>query len=104
MLSTKLALGLLLAITLRASSLKHHLFVSNLSPPASLYALEFDDETLDLRITNNMTADAPHSWITFNVRPPLTSSPYSPTNPPYSTTRQTYTAPPTSPPASPATP
>ncbi|KAK3695879.1 Lactonase, 7-bladed beta-propeller-domain-containing protein [Podospora appendiculata] len=48
------------------SAVKHALFVGNLNAPASIYALEFDDETFDFQMTNNITADASHSWITFN--------------------------------------
>jgi hypothetical protein len=48
----------------------HNLFVGNLVPPASIYALEFNDETNDFRIVKNHTADASHAWITFDVKPP----------------------------------
>jgi hypothetical protein len=50
-----------------ASCLKHHLYVGNLYGPSRLHALEFDDETLTFVKTNEITADAPHAWITFNV-------------------------------------
>ncbi|RYP05148.1 hypothetical protein DL764_004002 [Monosporascus ibericus] len=43
----------------------HHLIVGNLVSPASLYVLEFDDESLDLRIVSNNSAHSPHAWITF---------------------------------------
>ncbi|KAK7959888.1 putative carboxy-cis-cis-muconate cyclase [Apiospora aurea] len=45
----------------------HHLFVGNLYPPPRLYALAFDDETLALEITANMTADSSHAWIAFDA-------------------------------------
>ncbi|KAB5566264.1 Lactonase, 7-bladed beta-propeller-domain-containing protein [Coniochaeta sp. 2T2.1] len=68
MLVTRSLVGFILAVFLpQANSAKHHLFVSNLTPPSSLYALEFDDESLSLKVTANITADAPHSWITFNI-------------------------------------
>lgn len=46
----------------------HTLFVGNLRPPASIYALEFDDETHDFKLAKNNSADAPHGWITFDVQ------------------------------------
>lgn len=45
----------------------HNLFVGNLLPPASIYSLEFNDETNDFKLLKNNTADASHAWITFNV-------------------------------------
>ncbi|KAK8030178.1 putative carboxy-cis-cis-muconate cyclase [Apiospora rasikravindrae] len=45
----------------------HHLFVGNLYPPPRLYALAFDDATLALEVTANMTADASHAWIAFDA-------------------------------------
>ncbi|KAK8062155.1 3-carboxy-cis-cis-mucoante lactonizing enzyme [Apiospora hydei] len=45
----------------------HHLFVGNLYPPPRLYALVFDDETLALEVTANMTADSSHAWIAFDA-------------------------------------
>ncbi|KAK4031421.1 hypothetical protein C8A01DRAFT_21345 [Parachaetomium inaequale] len=47
----------------------HNLFVGNLLPPASIYGLEFNDETNDFKIIKNHTADASHAWITFDVKP-----------------------------------
>ncbi|KAK4150802.1 Lactonase, 7-bladed beta-propeller-domain-containing protein [Chaetomidium leptoderma] len=44
----------------------HNLFVGNLLPPASIYALEFNDETHAFKIIKNHTADASHAWITFD--------------------------------------
>ncbi|KAL2063145.1 hypothetical protein VTL71DRAFT_6217 [Oculimacula yallundae] len=44
----------------------HHLFVGNLGLPASIYALEFDDEALTLVMTRNITADSSHAWIAFD--------------------------------------
>ncbi len=96
-MSTPFVLGLLLGTQLPlVSGIKHHLFVSNLSPPSSIYALEFDDETLDFRVTNNLTADAPHSWMTFNVRPIRLHPDSLLTH--HSTIKQTSTAPRTAPP------
>jgi hypothetical protein len=61
-------LGFVLAAPVwEVTGVKHHLYVGNLSPPASLHALEFDDESLDFRVTHTINADAPHAWITFNV-------------------------------------
>jgi hypothetical protein len=45
----------------------HNLFVGNLFAPASIYALEFNDETYDFRVVKNNTADAAHAWITLDV-------------------------------------
>lgn len=56
------------------SGTKHHLYVGNLSPPASLHVLEFDNESLEFRVTNTTAADAPHAWITFNVSVELAAS------------------------------
>lgn len=50
----------------------HHLFVGNLGLPASIYALEFDDEALTLVKTRNITADSSHAWIAFDVFPSVT--------------------------------
>ncbi|KAH7381068.1 carboxy-cis,cis-muconate cyclase [Cadophora sp. MPI-SDFR-AT-0126] len=44
----------------------HHLFVGNLGLPASIYALEFDDQALTLVNTRNITADSSHAWIAFD--------------------------------------
>jgi hypothetical protein len=62
---------LLLPLLPHVIALKHHLFVGTLSPPASIYTLEFDDQSLTFRLTNNITSTAPHSWLSFNVRPPF---------------------------------
>jgi hypothetical protein len=43
----------------------HHLFVGNLSPPAVIHALEFDDVALTLINVKNITADARH--VAFDV-------------------------------------
>ncbi|KAH8893005.1 hypothetical protein GQ53DRAFT_608105, partial [Thozetella sp. PMI_491] len=43
------------------------LFVGNLGPPAMIHALQFDDETYEFKLVNNITADSSHPWITFNV-------------------------------------
>ncbi|KAH7323491.1 carboxy-cis,cis-muconate cyclase [Rhexocercosporidium sp. MPI-PUGE-AT-0058] len=55
----------LLAIQL-VSAKVHHLFVGNLGLPASIHALEFDDEALTLVKTRNITADSSHAWIAFD--------------------------------------
>ncbi|KAL2169384.1 hypothetical protein VTG60DRAFT_6090 [Thermothelomyces hinnuleus] len=59
-------LGYLGALASVASAGIHHLFVGNLVPPASIYALEFDDETNEFTVVKNNTADASHAWITFD--------------------------------------
>jgi hypothetical protein len=46
----------------------HNLFVGNLYVPASVYSLEFNDETNSLKIIKNITADTSHAWIAFSVR------------------------------------
>jgi hypothetical protein len=45
----------------------HHLFVGNLGLPASIHALEFDDEMLVLRKTKTIKADGSSPWITLSV-------------------------------------
>lgn len=44
----------------------HHLFVGNLAQPSAIYALSFDTETFDLKVTKNITATGSHHWITFS--------------------------------------
>ncbi|KAI9740616.1 MAG: hypothetical protein M1834_005197 [Cirrosporium novae-zelandiae] len=48
-----------------ASAKIHHLFVGTFEA-ASLYALEFDDEALTLKIASNISAYDAHSWIAFD--------------------------------------
>ena len=59
-----------LAFSGLAPATVHHLFVGNLGLPASIHALEFDDETLTLVKTRTMSADSSHAWITFDVTYP----------------------------------
>lgn len=47
----------------------HRMFVGNLYPPASIYALQFDDQSLELKMTKNITANSGHAWIALNVSP-----------------------------------
>jgi len=70
MLSSPLILLSLIALTLAKV---HHLFVGNLGVPASIHALEFDDEALTLVKTKTIAADGSHPWISFDVS--LTSLP-----------------------------
>lgn len=63
-------LVLLSGFAILAQGAIHNLFVGNLFSPASIYALEFNDETYDFKIVKNNTADSPHAWITFDVSPP----------------------------------
>lgn len=51
-----------------ARTATHNLFVGNLLPPASIYSLEFDDETNDFKVLRNNTAHSSHAWIAFDVR------------------------------------
>ena len=67
-LSTSL-LAHLTVLTPVAYGAVHNLFVGNLLPPASIYALEFNDETNDFKLLKSNTADASHAWITFDVSP-----------------------------------
>lgn len=58
----------------------HHLFVGNLTPPNSIYALEFDDKALTLTVVKNNTAASAHGWLAFdhnkkNIYGSSTSSP-----------------------------
>ncbi|KAK4245747.1 Lactonase, 7-bladed beta-propeller-domain-containing protein [Corynascus novoguineensis] len=43
-----------------------NMFVGNLVPPASIYSLEFDDETNDFKVLRNNTAHSSHAWIAFD--------------------------------------
>lgn len=52
----------ILGLPALASATTHHLFVGTFSG-ANLYAVEFDDETLSLTLTNNITAHGSHPWI-----------------------------------------
>ena len=56
----------LLLIT-SATAKTHHLFVGNLLLPASIHALEFNDETLTLIKTKTIAADSSHAWVAFDV-------------------------------------
>jgi len=89
MLSSPLILLSLIALTLAKV---HHLFVGNLGVPASIHALEFDDEALTIVKTKTIAADGSHPWISFDVS--LTSLPshYSKQYH-YSTTRKIYMVP-----------
>ncbi|KAL2196975.1 Lactonase, 7-bladed beta-propeller-domain-containing protein [Corynascus similis CBS 632.67] len=49
-----------------ARTATHNLFVGNLLPPASIYSLEFDDETNDFKVLRNNTAHSSHAWIAFD--------------------------------------
>ncbi|KAG9234569.1 hypothetical protein BJ875DRAFT_461254 [Amylocarpus encephaloides] len=62
-----LAVIYFLSIARLATTKIHHLFVGNLGLPASIYALEFDDQALTLVNTRNITADSSHAWIAFDV-------------------------------------
>lgn len=73
-----LALAFLLGCFAVAYARVHHLIVGNLDLPASLYVLEFDDQSLDFRIVSNNTAESSHAWITFGVRSPTLCSFYAP--------------------------
>lgn len=61
----------------------HRLYTSNISPPASIHLLEFDDEMLTLVKTQTIEADNAHAWIAFDVRAPHPSEPAR-----YDTTRR----------------
>ena len=73
-----------LAVAASSYARVHHLIVGNLALPASLYVLEFDDESLEFRIASNNTAVSSHVWITFGVRllPPPPTYLYPIENPP----------------------
>jgi len=58
---------LYLSVVQLATAKIHHLFVGNLGLPASIYALEFDDQELTLVNKRNITADSSHAWIAFDV-------------------------------------
>jgi carboxy-cis,cis-muconate cyclase len=54
-----------LLLASQALAWKHHLFTSSFSTP-HIYALEFDDETYNLKNVANITAHSGHPWITFS--------------------------------------
>lgn len=58
----------------------HHLFVGNLALPASIHALEFDDDALTLVKTRTIPADSSHAWIAFDVPYPLSFIPLKRSN------------------------
>jgi len=57
--------GHLATIVLAAN---HYLFTGNLSPPASIHLLEFDDVAKTIQQVKTFPADSPHNWITLDVR------------------------------------
>ena len=67
MITSIFSLILYLSVARLATAKVHHLFVGNLGLPASIYALEFDDQELTLVNTRNITADSSHAWIAFDV-------------------------------------
>ena len=54
-----------LSAAILAHAAKHHLFVGTFGD-RSLYALEFDDATLSLTLTANISASDTHTWITLS--------------------------------------
>jgi carboxy-cis,cis-muconate cyclase len=50
--------------------MKHHLMIGTWTPPGMIYAVEFDDELLTLKLVKktNIPEDEPISWMTFDVR------------------------------------
>jgi hypothetical protein len=54
-------------LALTVSGAIHNLFVGNLIPPASIHALEFNDETNSFKIVQTHKADSSHAWIAFDV-------------------------------------
>jgi carboxy-cis,cis-muconate cyclase len=81
---------LLCGITPLVRGAIHNLFVGSLVAPASIYALEFDDETYDFKVVKNNTADATHAWITFDVSRPKFAAPLPLSNPPQHAKKNIY--------------
>ena len=48
----------------------HHLMIGTWTPPGAIFTVEFDDETLSLRLVKRteIPHDEPISWMTFDVR------------------------------------
>ena len=63
----RVPLQLLLCAALVVSATVHHLYVGTINGVNSLYAVEFDDETLSLKLTKTFSAVGSHSWICFSV-------------------------------------
>jgi hypothetical protein len=60
-------LFLLVGFTPTVRAAIHNLFVGNLYTPASIHALEFNDETEELKLVRTQPADSSHAWIAFDV-------------------------------------
>jgi hypothetical protein len=45
----------------------HNMFVGNLNDPFTIHALSFNDQTMDLKVTETIQAHSSYAWITFNV-------------------------------------
>lgn len=58
---------ILAALTALSTATIHHLFVGNLALPASIHALEFDDEQLTLVKVASLPADGSSPWINLSV-------------------------------------
>ncbi|KAL8383447.1 hypothetical protein RB595_010579 [Gaeumannomyces hyphopodioides] len=57
---------LLLFLPVAVLGAVHHMYVGNLGLPARAYSLRFDDVSHELAVVKNITASAPHAWISFN--------------------------------------
>ena len=63
----RMQLQLLFCSALVVSATVHHLYVGTINGISSLYAVEFDDEKLSLKLTKTFPAVGSHSWICFSV-------------------------------------
>ena len=54
----------------------HHLMIGTWTPPGAIFTVEFDDESLSLKLIKKTTIphDEPISWMTFDVSRLLLSS------------------------------
>ena len=49
--------------------MKHHLMVGTWTPPGAIFTVQFDDQTLELKLVKRteIPHDEPISWMTFDV-------------------------------------
>jgi hypothetical protein len=51
----------------------HHLMIGTWTPPGAIFTVQFDDESLELKLIKRteIPEDEPISWMTFDVSCPL---------------------------------